>query len=458
MPSRVGMRAACVLAVALALAALSAGTNAAAVDGGADGDAAESRLTLHLFDAATVAAQGTRCLDGSPSGFYYRPSSAADGADRWAFFLEGGGECYTSFDCPGRMDSDLGSSKQWAPTHDDANVVSRDAAVNPVMATWNHVYMPYCSQDVWLGMRGNNKTSFGAYFAGRLTLETTLKTLAAGPMANASVVVMAGASAGAAGVFGNLDSLATSVLPKDALVLGAPQGGWFYPNITIWPLWLKNLTYGPPVSPIMVDAWHPYLPAACLRDHSGWDRFYCMDIDVAFGYITTPMLVAQNKFDAEQLYYQMGVPYGNVSGIVLKYIADCECARLSGHGGGPLTRAHTLTHAAPWLYVCLCPVHRHPTTPATHTRARTHAPTQTRPLWTVASPRCARTSPPRGATASSTCRAWTTRTICSPPLTCTWARSSRPTPTCWPCGCASAWRRTPPARRQHQLTSRHTRR
>jgi|AntAceMinimDraft_5_1070358.scaffolds.fasta_scaffold279359_1 hypothetical protein len=56
------------------------------------------------------------CLDGSPAGFYYAASTAADSTigNTWVIGLEGGGWCYNAAQCRWRARHALtGSSKAW---------------------------------------------------------------------------------------------------------------------------------------------------------------------------------------------------------------------------------------------------------------------------------------------------------------------------------------------------------
>ena len=70
--------------------------------------AALSHLTL------LPATTGAACLDGSPYGFYFAPSSK--GSSKWTVSIEGGGWCYDENSCLARANTSLGSSRFWPPT------------------------------------------------------------------------------------------------------------------------------------------------------------------------------------------------------------------------------------------------------------------------------------------------------------------------------------------------------
>ena len=65
-------------------------------------------MRLTLFGSAAVQQFGARCLDGSPSGYYFRPGVESD---KFVIFLQGGGLCVTPVDCLHRAKGPLGSSK-----------------------------------------------------------------------------------------------------------------------------------------------------------------------------------------------------------------------------------------------------------------------------------------------------------------------------------------------------------
>jgi hypothetical protein len=121
------------------------------------------RATL-LAASAAAAAAGTapltnltdplaRCMDGTLSGYYLQPASTPRGKNRWVIYLEGGGECTTQGACESHLHDPLGSSKYFAKDVDfgGAFYASDDAAGNPDFFDWNHVDVPYCSQDLHSG-------------------------------------------------------------------------------------------------------------------------------------------------------------------------------------------------------------------------------------------------------------------------------------------------------------------
>merc|ERR1719348_1688028 len=94
-----------------------------------------------------------QCNDGSPGGFYYRPSTDTAGENKWIFYLQGGGWCWNSTSCADRIDRNgnghLVSSSQWA----DVKTYSH-GIFNMKDSDWEGahlVYVPYCSSDAHMG-------------------------------------------------------------------------------------------------------------------------------------------------------------------------------------------------------------------------------------------------------------------------------------------------------------------
>lgn len=272
-----------------------------------------------LFEPEVVEAYGARCLDGSPSGYYYE-----EGKDpsKVAFWLEGGGLCFEPIDCLERAKKDLGSSVHWADTYTDKNnVLSNDPKLNP-FANWSHVYVPYCSGDVYIGTE-KEKNPFGLYFAGHLQMEAIVDHLLnTTKLANASLVLLSGQSAGGIGTFQNADWLTDTLktrAPK-ATVLASPQGGFYFPSeeLVMYPEFALGtmVPFAPVAAAYLYDWFHnPYLDQSCLEAHKEFPH-QCWSAVVHYKYIDTPLFVAQNMFDSNQIGSILGLdwwPFKNAS-------------------------------------------------------------------------------------------------------------------------------------------------
>jgi hypothetical protein len=108
-------------------------------------------LALALAGAAAAAPAvlsgvrlpGARCLDGSPYMYYI---SVGSSAAKFLISHQGGGWCQTTDECVQRANTSLGSSTTWAATSTQGDIMDRNPAVNPLMADWTFVYLPYCGE------------------------------------------------------------------------------------------------------------------------------------------------------------------------------------------------------------------------------------------------------------------------------------------------------------------------
>ena len=86
--------------------------------------------------------------------------------------------CLTDSDCQQRKKSAFGSSSFWPENIQGSELYSNDPKVNPDFATWNHIFIPYCSGDLWLGQSSLpvnpflNATTELYYFQGHFIVET----------------------------------------------------------------------------------------------------------------------------------------------------------------------------------------------------------------------------------------------------------------------------------------------
>lgn len=150
-----------------------------------------------------------KCLDGTQAGFYYEGSTNK----KWVIYLNGGGECDNKEACEAQMSSALGSSKYFKDTADSNGwyIASDDCSINPDFCAWNHVFNPYCTQDLHSGqVRTLDDANFHMHFSGHLVLDAILSELEKLPnsIRDAEEIILSGASAGGIGVWMNLDYIA----------------------------------------------------------------------------------------------------------------------------------------------------------------------------------------------------------------------------------------------------------
>jgi len=201
-------------------------------------------LQRHTLDLARF--PDAQCNDGTAAVIYFRPHLGDANRNKWIIQLQGGGGCASADDCAKRwcgVDTGFGMTQMTgnvAPLRriDGMGIMARpadapQAAANPY-ANFNQVFLRYCSSDAWSGtardssLEAKNPATgstvrMRAHFLGSRILDAALATLrqdgvgaltytyggiAALPNLDAAdEVVLAGASAGGAGVVKNLDRI-----------------------------------------------------------------------------------------------------------------------------------------------------------------------------------------------------------------------------------------------------------
>ena len=280
-------------------------------------------LQLRLFTDAAVQSFGARCLDGSPSGYYYREGTTDK--DSFVIYLQGGGLCINEESCQSRAKGRLGSSKAWSSNHTDhSNVLSSNATYNP-FATWSHVFVPYGSGDIYVGTQ-REKNNMGLYFAGHLTVEAVVSDLInTTTFGSAKMVLLSGGSAGGIGVFQNADWLG-SKLSASTTYRASPQAGAYFVNEDVrlmvqYETKLLNVSFD--TAAFMADylvsffgglgKTPPFLDQSCMAAKPLGKKHLCWSAAVHYPYITTPLFVAQNRFDQNQASAVFGVGGSNLT-------------------------------------------------------------------------------------------------------------------------------------------------
>lgn len=230
---------------------------------------------LARFDLDLARFPDALCNDGSGAVFYFRPFAGEANRNKWVIQLKGGGGCESGESCGQRWCSVLtlfGQSQMVndinrppLPTIGGRGILERRPE-NP-WSDYNHVFIQYCSSDGWAGTGRDvvydtfhpceptqrnarcpdgsacpaegeenaglcvgSPVRFRAHFLGRRIIDAVIDTLrqegGPGPaglpdLDEAQHVVLAGASAGGAGVTHNLDRVAESLRRTNT----ACQGG-----------------------------------------------------------------------------------------------------------------------------------------------------------------------------------------------------------------------------------------
>lgn len=95
---------------------------------------------------------GTKCGDGSPFAFQFRPAPEGEPLENVIIAMQGGGVCIGILggDCQARYESSPGLFEALEDEPETTGILSSDPAISP-FANWTKVYLPYCTQDVFVG-------------------------------------------------------------------------------------------------------------------------------------------------------------------------------------------------------------------------------------------------------------------------------------------------------------------
>ncbi|KAH7640033.1 notum-like protein [Dermatophagoides farinae] len=171
------------------------------------------------------------CNDGTRAGYYIRPSPT--GSRRWIIFLEGGWYCMSKSACDQRWYKmrDFMTSFRWSQYKTVSGILSSSPSMNPYWWNANHVFIPYCSSDIWSGDSPAKPPTMAMSFFGSRIIDEVIGELIRSPtygFLDSKFILLAGSSAGAAGVMINLDRVAKMISDagSSADVRGLADSGW----------------------------------------------------------------------------------------------------------------------------------------------------------------------------------------------------------------------------------------
>ena len=263
---------------------------------------------------------GARCLDGSKFGYYFGKSRSHENSQKWILFLMGGGACITPIDCMRRKQSHLGSSLFWNSTFTPGkdypginamhDILSSDATVNPDFFDYNHVYLRYCSGDLWTGTR-TSFDKFGLWFSGHKNIEATIRHLKnAQNFDRATHVLLLGVSAGGWGVFNNADFFTERWIPRSTVFKAVPVDGFISTGQMIpYPMFRFgiNVPVNAFFSKYLTTWFKSALDQSCVKSTVKWKRHRCLDVNYLYNFVDTRLFIMQNRFDRYVLEF-LGAP------------------------------------------------------------------------------------------------------------------------------------------------------
>lgn len=265
--------------------------------------AADDGFVLHMLDAST----GGLCLDGTPGGFYLRPGIGAD-ANKFLIENEGGGWCTSTEDCYQRSLTAIGSSRTWPPSgcpgmDGGANgMFSSDCSINP-FCNYTMVHLNYCdgasfSGDVEAPVPVPGRPGVQLQYRGRRILDASIAALMPLGLANASLVIWKGCSAGGLSVYLHAD-YARARMPAATRFVAMPDGGFFMD--------LPDWTGAPSYTPLYqwVAAAHNVtgsVNAGCVAHYAPLNETWrCFMAQYTLPFITSPLYVTQDLDDIWQM-------------------------------------------------------------------------------------------------------------------------------------------------------------
>ena len=181
------------------------------------GSAAQARLlTKQSLSASSLQEKSVNCNDGSEYVFY----SSILGSQNWIVYLEGGSACNDNSSCTQRAKNylHLTSSRGLPTTLRGKDLLSPMASENPAFFDYNHVLLPYCTSDFWLGEQRNSSDSSNLTFTGALAFRAAVRSLLEQGMITAEKVVLAGTDAGGVGAVHHAKWLRSLLTSKSARV------------------------------------------------------------------------------------------------------------------------------------------------------------------------------------------------------------------------------------------------
>lgn len=237
------------------------------------------------------------CLDGSEAVFYLSRNSDSK---YWVVQLQEGGSCGTYESCLHRSRGPLGSSRNYSDYLTGTFVASDDPQENPMFSSWNKVFVPYCSGDVFVGRRGKDQNDYGMDMCGHFIVKAIFFQLIEDYRINkpGTEILFGGASSGGLGMFANIDYIEGLVKPAE--IRGYNDGGWF----TLYPNFGETANAGPPfffqvLSYMFHNLWDGFVDETCRANMPKAEA--CLYGELVFKHLSAPVYVFVAQWDSYQL-------------------------------------------------------------------------------------------------------------------------------------------------------------
>ena len=180
------------------------------------------------------------CNDNSRATFYIGPRSS----NKWIVFFESGAFCASFEECNKRYLNENSTVLMTSTLMPDKvtgrDLLSASKIENPTFYDYTHVLVPYCSSDLWLGLKTNpnkpfcfvNDSSVDNFsFRGHTIFRSVfLDLLQRHNLSKAEEIVLSGSSAGGIGVLNHADWVLNHVIRSHSLnakLTSLVDSGWF---------------------------------------------------------------------------------------------------------------------------------------------------------------------------------------------------------------------------------------
>lgn len=283
------------------------------------------------------------CLDGSPYGFYFRPSTA--NSTKWTTNIQGGGWCYDEALCHARSKTSLGSSKYWPKS---AGCSCMNAKEDGEMDDCNCLYMPYGDGASFSGFRPKP----WPVSASKSNQDWAFKH----GLDKATEFVLTGGSAGGLSTFLHVDRASERLAleaPSCKHVRAAPVVGYFldhddfkkdannYTAFMQYIYHMQNLTFGSDGA----------LTPSCQAAYPDKPH-YCFMSPHMQQFIQTPFFMFNSKYDAWQLANELQTEWKTKAEqeAVLQYGEDFlqQFKAIQGEGKHGAMITSCICHGCPW--------------------------------------------------------------------------------------------------------------
>ena len=172
-------------------------------------------LDVILWCYREISDERAVCNNNSPAVFYYDSNSNIS-VSKWIIYFEGGAGCSSRDECSTRFRDRRNRPLMSSYVYQELELaeivgkglMSSDERENPTFYHFHHVYVPYCSSDVWLGRnyRPDVTTDFTENepidfsFQGNFIFRGVITDLCNMGMNTSSEVILVGSSASGVGV------------------------------------------------------------------------------------------------------------------------------------------------------------------------------------------------------------------------------------------------------------------